>query len=99
MRGWPFLFCHYSNLAYSRVDSGALVGCLVRGNFAFFAGCLACDLSRVGEAGFALFPAQEEEADDDDDPVYVVGNDRAIGRAVLPAEQGVEDSPTVKRRC
>lgn len=35
-----------------------------------------------------------EESDNDGNPVEVIGENRAVGRRVLPAEQGVEDTPS-----
>ncbi len=35
----------------------------------------------------------EQEAADDGNPVDVVGDDGTVGGAVLPAEDGVEDTP------
>ena len=40
-----------------------------------------------------LFEAEEEEADDHGEPVHVVADDGAVGGAVLPAEDRVEDAP------
>lgn len=37
--------------------------------------------------------AHEEETDDDNDPVDVVRNDGSVRGRVLPAEDGVEDTP------
>ena len=38
--------------------------------------------------------AHDDEAGNDDDPVQIVGDDRAVGRRVLPAENGIEDTPS-----
>lgn len=40
-----------------------------------------------------LLESHDDEAGHDEDPVDVVGEDRAVGSGVLPAENGVEDTP------
>ena len=37
--------------------------------------------------------SHSQETTDDSDPVYVIGNDRAVGGRILPAKDGVEYSP------
>ena len=42
----------------------------------------------------SLIVSHHSKANDDCDPVAVVRDDRAVGGRVLPAENGVEDSPS-----
>lgn len=37
--------------------------------------------------------AHDQEAENDEDPVHVVRDDGAVGRGVLPPQDGVEDAP------
>jgi hypothetical protein len=41
-----------------------------------------------------LVVAQCKEAANDSDPVYVIGDNRAVSSGVLPSENGVEDTPS-----
>ena len=41
-----------------------------------------------------LIETHGEESDDDGDPIEIVRKNGAVGRRVLPPEQGVEDSPS-----
>lgn len=47
-----------------------------------------------GVAVVRLVEAHDDETNHDGDPVKVVGEDRAVGGGVGPAEDGVEDTPT-----
>lgn len=40
-----------------------------------------------------LLEAQKNQPGHDEDPVDVVGDDRAVGGRVVPAQDGVEDAP------
>ena len=62
-------------------------------NFSVAAICLAHLFCRIRNDLPAFLPAQVQEACNDGDPVEVVRDDGAIGGAVLPAEERVEDSP------
>lgn len=45
------------------------------------------------QVAFDLMVSHDEEGNDNGDPIHVVGDDRAVGRGVLPAEDRVEDTP------
>jgi hypothetical protein len=67
-----------------------LLACVVL----LLAGRVAGDILNRARSLLALLPAQEQEAGDDNDPVEIVRDDRAVRRAVLPAEERVEDTPS-----
>lgn len=65
-------------------------------NFSVAAICLAHFFCRIGNDLPTFLPAQVQEASDDGDPVEIVRDDGAIGGAVLPPEERVEDAPAAR---
>lgn len=71
-----------------------LLVALLAGEHAVIAGSVAVYIFLMSDGLLAFFPAKVQEPDDNNEPVNVVGDDGAVCGAVLPAEQGVEDTPT-----
>jgi hypothetical protein len=82
-----------ADLPHIRLHNVPLAADLLPRNFSVAAICLAHLFCGIGNDLPAFLPAKVQEASDDGDPVEIVRDDGAIGGAILPPEERVEDAP------
>jgi hypothetical protein len=83
-----------ANLPHARPDLHTLGTRLLAYQLTVSRSLAQCILVHMCIAALALFPSEEPKPRNHDEPVEVVRDDRAVGSAVLPSEQRVEDAPT-----